>query len=97
MEKVNIVFDGAFDDVDIIVIPNEISDNIEKIGQEFLDWVPDAEDSDYWQNKNGIRLCVAETDGFIKWLNSFYCTGIKQAYVLERNTQYNPSFKCISF
>ena len=35
MTKVNIVFDDIIDDVDIIVVPDEIVPEIEKVAQEF--------------------------------------------------------------
>ena len=97
MTKVNIVFDDTFDDADIIMIPDEIVSDIEKIAQEFLDWIPDAEDSDYHTILNGKRCIVAETDGFIKWLNKFYCNETEKAYVVARNTDYCPEYKIIEF
>ena len=97
MKRINIVFDDAFDDADIIVIPNEIFSRIEEIGQEFLHWVPQAEDPDYWTMIDGRRCAVAETDGFIKWLNATYCKDLEKAFVVARNTNYEPSLKIIDF
>ncbi len=97
MKRINIVFDDAFDDADIIVIPDEIFSRIEEIGQEFLDWVPQAEDPDYWTMIDGRRCAVAETDGFIKWLNATYCKDLEKAFVVARNTKYEPSLKIIDF
>ena len=96
MTEVNIIFDGMFNDADIIVIPDAISSEIEKIGQEFLDWVPSAEDSQYWMIKNGEKCSVVETDGFVKWLNDNY-REFEKAYVIERNTNYNPENKSVEF
>ena len=97
MKKINIVFDDVFDDADILVIPDEIFSRIEEIGQEFLDWVPQAEDPDYWTMIDGRRCAVAETDGFIKWLNATYCKDLPKAFVVARNTNYEPSLKIIEF
>ena len=97
MTKINIIFDDDFDDVDIIMVPDEIVSKIEEIGQEFLDWIPSAKDSDYWTIVNGRKCLVAETDGFIKWLNSFYCQKLEKAYVIARNTNYCPKHKIINF
>lgn len=97
MTKINIVFDNAFDDVDIIAIPDEILPRIEAIGQEFLDWLPNAEDESYWVILNERKISVAETDGFIKWLNSCYCRRLENAYIVERNTKYCPLYKKIEF
>ena len=97
MTKVNIVFDDRFYDADIIAIPDEIVSEIEAIGQEFLYWVPNAKDSDYWIIIDGRKCSVAETDGFIKWLNSQYCSNTEKAYVVARNTNYCPLYKIIEF
>ena len=70
MIKVNIVFDDLFDDADIIAIPDEVSSRIEEIGQEFLHWIPTAEDPEYWALITGRKCNIAETDGFIKWMNT---------------------------
>lgn len=40
MQRVNMVFDDALDDVDIIVVPDETASEIEAIGQAFLQWLP---------------------------------------------------------
>ena len=97
MLKVNIVFDDLFDDADIIAISDQVAPIIVNIGQEFLHWVPSAEDSDYWTIINGRKCTVAETDGFIKWINSTYCKDLEKAYVIARNTNYDPTLKIIEF
>lgn len=97
MTKVNIVFDDIFDDVDIIAVPDEIIPEIEKIAQEFFDWIPTTKDSDYWTIIDEKTYMIAETDGFIKWLNTFYCKNTHKAYVVERNTDYCPQYKIIEF
>ena len=97
MTKINIVFDDMFEDADIIAIPDEIASQINAIGQEFLDWVLYANDSDYWTLINGQKCAVAETDGFIKWLNSYHCKELEKAYVLKRNTNYCSLYKTIEF
>ena len=97
MTKVNIIFDNVLEDVDIIAIPDEVVAKIEAIGQEFLKWVTNANDSDYRTIIDGQEYLVAETDGFIKWLNLHHCTETEKAYVVERNTNYCPQYKTIEF
>lgn len=76
---------------------DEIISQIEEIGQEFLDWIPNATEEDYWKIVNGKKYFVAETDGFIKWLNSHYCSKIEQSYVVARNVNYCSLYKVIEF
>lgn len=97
MTNINIVFDDVYDDVDIIAVPDEIVPKIEELGQEFLFWIPTAEDSDYCTIIDEKKCSVAETDGFIKWLNSFYCKNRENAYVVARNTNYCPKYKIVEF
>ncbi len=97
MTNVNIVFDDSFDDGDIICIPDDIVSHIQEIGQKFLDWVPFAKDSDYLVMEDGRKVCIAETDGFIKWLNDSYCRNSEKAYVVSRNTRYCKQYTVIEF
>ncbi len=97
MINVNLVFDNILNDADIIAVPDEVASRIEEIGQEFLDWIPSAEDSDYWKIINGRKCVIAETDGFIKWLNSCYCKETEKAYVVARNTNYCSEYEIIEF
>ena len=97
MTKLNIVFDGIFENADIIAVPDEIADKIEQLGQEFLEWVTETSDSDYQMIVDGKVCVVAETDGFIKWLNSCYCPESEKVYVIARNTNYCPEYKTIEF
>lgn len=97
MISLNIVFDNAFDDADIIAIPDEIFSHMEEIGKEFLKWVMTAEDSDYWMIVDGRKCVIAETDGFIKWLNTTYCKGADKAYLVAKNTNYDSTLKTIEF
>ena len=94
---VNIVFDDCFEDADIIAVPDEIASAIEEIGQEFLHWVPTATDEDYWNIEDGRKYAIAETDGFIKWLNTNYCSNTEKAHVIARNTNYDPKYQIVEF
>lgn len=97
MINVNIVFDDIFDDADIIAVPDEIAPIIEEIEQEFLYWVPTAEDPDYRTIVDGKECVVAETDGLVKWINASYCKDSEKVYVVARNTNYDPKLKIVEF
>lgn len=92
MTNINLVSDGNLDDADIIAVPDELVSVIEEIGAEFLRWVSTAEDSDYWTIIDGRRCVVAETNGFIKWINSCYCKYIEKACIVARNIKFCPVF-----
>ena len=96
MIKVNIVFDNALEDADIIAVPDEFISEIEAIGQNFLNEIP-AMGNDYRTVINGQEYFVAETDGFIKWFNLHYCSATEKAYIVAKNTNYCPQYKTIEF
>lgn len=97
MVKVNVVFDEIFEDADIISVPECIAATIESLGQVFLDWIPNAKDNDYWTVIAEKKYAVAETDGFVKWLNTYYCSPNEKAYIIEQHTNYCPLYKTINF
>lgn len=97
MQRVNVVFDDVLDDTDIIVIPDEIASNIVAIGQAFLQWLPAAKDDAYQIVIDGHKCLVAETDGFVKWLNARYCLGSEKAYIEVQHTRYCPQYKTVEF
>lgn len=90
MIKVNILFDDEYEDTDIIVVPKELSDKIATLANEFLHWTGPKDDKDYWGvDEKGNYFEIAETVGFIKWLNTFYCKGEKKAYVVAQHIAYD--------
>ncbi len=97
MTNVNLVFDGNYDDADIIAVPDDLVSIIEELGYEFLRWVSTAEDSDYWTIIDGRRCVVAETNGFLKWINSCYCKETEKAYIVAKNINFCPDYRIIEF
>ena len=97
MTNVNIIFDGLFDDADIIAVPDEMAFEIEELGQQFLDWILRTEDKEYWTTINGQKCAVAETDGFIKWLNLYCLSDEGKAYVVDRNTSCCQQYRIVEF
>lgn len=97
MIYVNIVYDDVYDDVDIIAIPQEIFLNLKNIINNFLNWIPPKDDSDYWVILDGDLCMMIESEGFLKWLNTNYCPKDKQAYIVKKNTYYCPEYKSIEF
>jgi len=102
MIKVNVIYDNILDDADIIAVSDEIASNIEKLGQVFLRWVTSTEaalEPEYYRftNENGETSVVAETVGFIKWLNERYSPQDEPAYIITANTNYQEGLLNIEF
>lgn len=97
MTKINIVFDDALNDVDIIAVPDNVAPKVEEICQEFLLWDAPDNDSDYWMVVGDRKYSVAETNGFIKWLNLYHCSESEKAFIVKEKTTYCPQYKTIYF
>lgn len=48
MKKINIVYDGYLDDVDIIRVPDVVAENIEDVTQDFFNWMSSTSDHGFW-------------------------------------------------
>ena len=88
MKKINIVFDDDYEDVDVIVIPDEIADAIQRLAQDYLFWIPPKDDPNGWVVDDGEPVLIKETTGFVEWLNKNHCIGVK-SYVIEEHTSYS--------
>lgn len=98
MKNVQILFEDAYDDVDIIIVPDDIYDSMKKLCQDFLHWKAPKDDPDYWSvDKNGRIYANAETVGFVKWLNNFYCTGEEKASIIVQHVDYSSDIFTIEF
>lgn len=96
MTYVNILYDESYDDIDIIMIPDDIVSSIQNIAQEFLDWIPPVNENGGWVRTNNKLCLVKETMGFVEWLNSNYCMEEK-AYIVKKNVPYCESNLTIEF
>ena len=97
MAKINIVFENDFEDADIISIPDYLLPTIVEIGQKFLNWIPSADDNDYFTIIAGRQYFVAETDGFVKWLNTYDCRDTEKAFVVSSHTNIGSEYKTLEF
>ena len=96
MPNLNVLYDGRYDDVDVICIPNDIVDIIEELAQEYLDWMPPDDDADNWVIINNKKCMAKGALGFIKWLNSSCCLS-NQAYLVSKNVQFCPTYQTVEF
>lgn len=106
MKLINIVYDYEYDDitnnvtvtskVDIIKVPDFVSDNIDNVVQNFFDWTTLNENRKKYENENGT-LCIG-TNEFVEWLNENYSKYENQKIVIvKRNTEYNSDYSSAWF
>ena len=99
MKKINVVYDGCMDDVDIIQVPDVVAENIEDITQEFFDWMSSTYDHDFWKMDNkGNQYLECETEAFIDWINREF-SGIcnENALIILQHTKYNKEYPSAEF
>ncbi len=106
MKLINVIYDYEYDDrtdttkvtdtVDIIKVPDFVSDNIDDIVQEFFDWVALNENRKEYENDEEI-LCIG-TKEFVEWLNkNYYQCENQKIVIIETNTKYNPDYQSAWF
>lgn len=90
MKKINLVFDDAYDDADILFVQNEFCEDIQNNMNLFQHWVFDRANGCI-KTKDGKELCCVETEDLIRWLNVTFGNGeVGQARIIKQHTQYDP-------
>ena len=96
MKLVCILFDYAYNDADVIAVPDSLYDNIQELGQQFCRWLEKGE-HDFWvTSPNGERYLNLETDGFVWWLNKQLGDDCKEKVkIVEQHVRYRRKLKTI--
>lgn len=89
MKKVNVVFDDEIDDVDILLVPDEIADNIEGVLREFNQWLRIPENRSRFVVKviNGYEIISINTEEFLWWLNYVRIDDTQKATILIQHAK----------
>lgn len=95
MRLLNITYD-TIDDIDLVSVPNEIFDDIDRNIQEFFDWTA-TENSECWIETNGKRFLCVGTKDFIRWLNKFKHYEIEDAKIISQLTEIDPNYPIAQF
>ena len=93
----NVLFEDDKEDVDIICVPDYIAIRMDFLAQQFLNWLPNADNDMYWTILDGKRCSVCETDGFIKWLNDNHCKSSPMASIINKHVQFVDGYNTIEF
>lgn len=99
MKKINVVYDDMFDDVDILLVPDEIADNIEYVVWEFNQWLSSPENRNRFVLEviDGYEVIGIETEAFLWWLNHLLIHTEHKAAILKQHTQLIPEYPCAEF
>jgi len=97
---INVLYEGDFDDCDIISVPDFVGCDIEDYGQQFCNWLNSNLLSDEWYiTIDNHRVTVLETEGFVKWLNDNICSKDEKqlAYIVKQHTKLVNEYPIVEF
>ena len=90
MKKINLIFDEVYDDVDILLVPDDIAECIESVMLEFGRWLSCDENAKCFRTGQGKFLAIG-TSEFLWWLNSIKITQGCKATIFTKHTECDPS------
>lgn len=99
MKRINIVFEYDYEDVDIMLVPDEIADNIEAIVREFNTWLYNPENRHRFliENADGTTVLGIGSLEFLWWLNNYRIRNDESAMIIEQHTSYCPQLPMADF
>ena len=99
MKKVNVVFDDEIDDVDIILVPDDIADNIASVMWEFNQWLSLPENRRRFVEKtiDGREVLEIGTEKILWWLNHIKIDSMQKATLLVQHTKLVSDYPSIEF
>ena len=99
MQNINLLFEGAVDDVDIIRVPKRIADNIESVTELYFSWMYlNIDKHHYWKlGKTGEKILSYETESFIWWINTHYSQSNEYAQLVLQHTHLVPEYPIAYF
>ena len=116
MKYINIVYDYEYDEitnsiinmgnVDIVLVPDIVCNNLQSIVQTFFDWVSKEvyysekdKHPEYWTALSDGSVCMGvNSEHFVKWINDNYFSYENQKTVVAKvETTYNPNYPLVKF
>lgn len=99
MKRINIVFADEYESADILLVPAQIADEIEKVVWDFNIWLKDPEHAQRFMragtNKK-IHLNI-DTEDFIWWLNNVRITDGNKAQLEQQFVPCIPEYPIAEF
>lgn len=99
MQKIIVLYDENYNDVDILSVPDRIASCINDYGQSYCRWLESPEvDPKLCATVNGVKCTILETEGFVDWLNSEVLKDDEErATILETNTEFCEGYPVVEF
>lgn len=94
MKRICLVYEYDYNDVDILLVPNFIAENIDSYVQQFFNWVALPEHKEQFTKDNVVAI---GTNEFIWWLEHFVLSDGQYVTLLESHTQFVPEYPMADF
>lgn len=99
MKEINLLYDDDVHDVDILLVPDHIADEIEKVMFEFNAWlcVPENRERFMISDAKGNKVLGIDTKEFVWWLENVKLCKSESVFVLEQHTSFRPEYPTADF
>ena len=99
MKRINLLYDLEYDDVDILLVPDYIADNIESIVRHFNIWLQDSKNAQPFlkTDNKGMRYLNIETEDFLWWINNVIITDGCKAEIEKQHVPYSNEYPVAEF
>ena len=99
MKMINVVFDEMYDDVDLLLVPDEIADSVDMVVWAFNNWLSVTENQQRFlvPYTNETMVLGIGTEEFLWWLNHVKIISENKASIVSQHTQFVPSFPAAHF
>lgn len=99
MRPINIVYEGCYDHVDVVLVPDEIANSIESVVQEFFCWLTIPENNNRFMvpHERWGEVLMIGTKEFIWWLNYVRLPDGEKATILQQNTTFVDAYPTAEF
>lgn len=98
MKAINLVFENDLSDVDILLVPDNVAENIDCIVMEFFRWLHEPENGKRFlaPYKDRMELAIG-TEEFLWWLNNCVTTEKAKSTIYKQHTRFCPNYPAAYF
>lgn len=99
MKNINILYFDNYDDVDIVCVPNIVCEDLDNVVQKYFNWLSSTKDHGHWKIKADGTMYIECDDAevFVEWINQNFKEDENEAYIVKRNTKYDPHYVIAEF
>lgn len=99
MKKINLIYEDDYNDVDILLVPDDVADNIDDVVRCFFSWLRVEENASRFMvtTASGHKGLSVDTKEFIWWLNNIWIRNDSEAKVIVQHTSYQNEYPRADF